>query len=123
MTSGARPATVTVRELTPTILPSVQLPTGVGTPAAVRVAAFVRVPSPLVTAMLTGTPPRIVPFASLTENDGALTSGSPAVPVGASTEGAIEAGAGGAVVSLQAETTTASRIAAEILISPNIYLA
>src|SRR5688500_1165572 len=100
MRSAGTAAAVAVRAFEPAALPSGHVPTRVGTPATVDVGAFSRVTPPLVTVIVTGTPPRIFPLASFTENEGAERRGNPAVPDNAATDGAIEAGGGGAVLSL-----------------------
>ena len=102
------PDTVTVTEFNPAVLPSVQVPTGVGPPETVLVGMSGIVPPPAVTATVTLTPPSVFPLPSLTTKVGDDVSGKPAVPsTDVETVGETEAGFGGAVDSLQPATKPA----------------
>jgi hypothetical protein len=97
MTSGARLPTVTVTVFTPAVLPRVHVPIDVGESEFVDVGAFASVPPPAVTVTVIETPPRIFPFASLTENVGELANTSPAVPDGVVDPAVSEDGTDGSV--------------------------
>jgi hypothetical protein len=79
----------------------------VGDPESVDVGELESVPPPAVTATVTGTPPRIFPPASFTENVGELPRTRPAVADGVFDAAAIEAGTAGSVPLLQPEITRA----------------
>ena len=112
-TAGGRLPTVTVTELSPAVLPSVHVPIGVGEPEIVLVGASGSVQPPALTATVILTPPRMLPFASFTEKVGAGVTGKPAVASAVvANVGAIDAGFGGDVESLQpnAAATTTKKI-------------
>jgi hypothetical protein len=92
---AGRPETVTVITLGPDCWPKVTVPTDVGPALAVCVGELVTFALPLVTVTVTGTPPRLLPCASLTTKVGDGVRTDPAVPENcASLAAATEAGTG-----------------------------